>query len=93
MGKWKYVNWLITIIVVAHMYRYFLVRYEAAASVYILATAGWAVVGAIGYYIFVHRMRQSDKLNSKRMVETPIPKIETRERPKVAFKKKDQHGK
>lgn len=93
MGKWKYLNWLITVIVLAHMYRYFFVRYQASASVYILSTIGWLLLGAVGYYIFVFRMRQPDKVQTRPTAKTTNQNTSPRERPKVVFRKKNADGK
>jgi hypothetical protein len=93
MGKWKYVNWLITLAVLMHMYRYFFVRYEAPTSIYILATVGWFVVGALAYYVFVFKMRQSDRLKRPPVVEAQVQKATPRERPKVVFRKKGDDSK
>lgn len=89
MGKWKYVNWVVTLIVVTHMYWYFFVRYQASASLYIISSIAWILVGAIGYYIFVVRMRQTDQVRSQATTQAVRPKTTVRERPKVVFKKKD----
>lgn len=86
MGKWKYVNWLITLIVIAHMYRYFFVRYQASATLYMISTIGWLLVGVAAYYIFIVRMRQADHSNTQTIVEAQRPK--TAARPKVVFRKK-----
>ena len=90
MGKWKYINWLIVLIILAQMYYYFSYRYEAHVLVYVLATAGWLSTALLGYYIFVHRINRSSR-RDKNPSETPLPKPPVRERPKVTFKKKDEH--
>lgn len=89
MGKWKYVNWLIVLIILAHMYYYFSKRYEAHALVYVLATTAWVVTAILGYYIYVYRINRSDPRAGKTMQAAPLPKAHVRERPKVAFKKKN----
>ena len=90
MGRWKYVNWLVVLIILAHMYYYFSKRYEAHLIVYVLATAGWLAVALLGYYIYVYRINRSTEHDRKPLAETSLPKPPSKERPKVAFKKKDQ---
>ena len=91
MGKWKYVNWLIVLIILAHMYYYFSRRYEAQAFLYVLATAGWLAIAILGYYIYVHRINRSGPghADRNRISEAPLPKPPLGERPKVSFKKKN----
>lgn len=91
MGKWKYINWLIVLIIIAHMYYYFSNRYEANLMVYVLSTAGWLSTAILGYYIFMYRINRSGRRNNLPIAESPLPKSPLRERPKVTFKKKDQH--
>lgn len=91
MGKWKYINWLIVLIILAQMYYYFSNRYEAHILVYVLATAGWLSIALLGYYIFVYRINRSSQRDKNPIAETPLPKPPARERPKVIFKKKDEH--
>ena len=88
MGKWKYVNWLIVLIILAHMYYYFSRRYEAHALVYALATAGWLALAILGYYVYVYRINRSGQIG-KTSSEIPLTKPTVRERPKVSFKKKE----
>ena len=91
MGKWRYVNWVIVMIILAHMYYYFSNQYEATWLVYVLSTAGWLLIAILGYYIFVYRMKRSDRRDKIPVSETPLTKPPVKERPKVSFKKKDQH--
>ena len=89
MGKWKYVNWLIVLIILGHMYYFLWSRYEAPTSVYLLATAGWLVTAIIGYYIFVYRIDRPGSRQINSTVEPPLSKPGLKERPKVSFKKKE----
>lgn len=91
MGRWKYVNWLIVAFVLAHMYYYLAKRYEAHAMVYVLATVGWVTTAILGYYIYVYRINRLDRHHRNTIAEPPSPKPPFKERPKVTFKKKDQH--
>jgi len=93
MGNWKYLNWAIVIIILVHMYWYFYVRYEAPSGIYIVATAAWLVITALGYYIFVYKIHQTHKSARKPIAENATPKFGTKEKPKVVFRKKDQHSK
>lgn len=93
MGKWKYLNWLVVIIILVQMYRYFFLRYEASASLYILATVAWLAMAALGYYIFVYKVYQRHQADKKPIAETQTSKFPPKERPKVVFKKKDQDRK
>lgn len=79
------------LIVVAHMYRYFFVRYQASATLYIISTIGWLLVGVAGYDIFIVRMRQADQSKSQTIVEAQRPN--TVVRPKVVFRKKEADDK
>ena len=89
MGKWKYINWLIVLIILAHMYYYMSHRYEAPAMVYVLATAGWLAITILGYHIFVYRINRTGRRDRNTIAEAQSPKPPARERPKVTFKKKD----
>ena len=91
MGKWKYINWLIVLIILAHMYYYFSERYDANLMLYALSTIGWLSTVILGYYIFVYRINRSGGHQKNTTVESPPPKAPLRERPKVTFKKKDHH--
>jgi len=88
MGKWKWVNWLVVLIILAHMYYYFAVRYEANALVYVLATGGWVAIALLGYYIYVHRMGRTREHPHRATTIAPLPNPAIMERPKVTFKKK-----
>ena len=89
MGKWRYINWLIVLIILAHMYYYFSSRYEATWLVYVLSTVGWVSVAILGYYIFVHRINHPRGVEKNPEKPSPLPR-QPAERPKVTFKKKDQ---
>ena len=91
MGKWKYINWLIVLIILAHMYYYFSNRYEAHILVYVLATAGWLLMAILGYYIYMYRIRRPGRRERSVVTGPPLPKSPVRERPKVTFKKKDKN--
>lgn len=87
MGKWKYINWLVVVVVLVFMYNHFSVRYEASLNVYVLSTIGWLTMGGLAHYIFVFSINKTDK-NTKNLVTTPeITKTAARERPKVVLKK------
>ncbi len=89
MGKWKYANWLAVVIILAHMYSYFSWRYEAHATVYVLATVAWLALAISGYYIYVYRMHRPGDLGGQAAPPpASAPKPSGKERPKVAFKKK-----
>ena len=89
MGKWKYINWLIVVTILLHMYYYFSSRYEANALLYVLATAGWFFLAVAGYYIYVYRMNRPDMGKKNTITQTPLPTPPVKARPKVSFKKKD----
>ena len=89
MGKWKYINWLIVLIILGHMYYYFSSRYEATLLVYVLSTAGWVSVAILGYYIFVRRINHPRGEEKNPENPSPLPR-QAAVRPKVTFKKKDQ---
>lgn len=90
MGKWKYINWLVVLIILVHMYYYFSNRYEAHVLLYVLATAGWLVLAILGYYIYVYRLRRTSDCDKNTIAGAPLRKSPVRERPKVTFKKKDE---
>ena len=88
MGRWKYINWLLVVIILGHMYYYMSARYEAPVVVYVLATAGWLVIAMLGYYIYAYRIDRSGRRDKNTLAEAPRPKTPATHRPKVTFKKK-----
>ena len=90
MGKWKYINWLIVLIILAHMYHYISHRYDGTATAYVLSTIGWLLMTILGYYVFVFRINNHGGNHRNPTPEKVVPKAPVRERPKVNFKKKDQ---
>lgn len=91
MGKWKYINWLIVVIILAHMYYYISHRYDGPPLVYVLSTAGWLVMALLGYYVFVYRISRPRRSAENPLPEKQLPKPGVKERPKVTFRKKDEH--
>ncbi len=84
MAKWKYFNWLLVAVILVFMYLHFAVRYKAGATAYWVATIGWLIAFALGYYIFDYNLKKS-KTTSRKTEMKPIEKI--KERPKIKLKK------
>ncbi|MEX2336339.1 MAG: hypothetical protein WD555_03610 [Fulvivirga sp.] len=82
MGKWKYVNIVVLVIILVFMYRYFLISYDAPLHLYITTTLGWFIMAFLGYYIFSYRIKKESKSPKE---EIKVKK--STERPKVGLKR------
>lgn len=87
MGNWKYLHFAVLVAALVFMYGHFSTRYEATPWIYVLATLGWVIGTALGYYLFVYRLKFIS-------TKPPVTKRVTgaQNRPKVVLKKK-RHGK
>lgn len=56
MGIWKYVNWTIYGIVLAFMYYFLIVRYDAPIGALILVTVGWVCFVLCWWYLFDYKI-------------------------------------
>lgn len=73
------------------MYYYISIRYDASLIVYILSSLGWLIVMAVGYYIFVYKIKRPvSGIKNSRHKHVVSRKIAS-DRPKVVFKK-DQNN-
>lgn len=59
MGAWKYVNWGLVGLMLVLMYGSLVARYQASATVIIAITIFWVVLAALGYYLFIYRIKQA----------------------------------
>lgn len=61
MGKWKYINWAITVIILFFMYGTLSKRYNAGWETYLIVTAGWLMILGSGIYVFVLKIKHKRK--------------------------------
>ncbi|MBC6999349.1 PepSY-associated TM helix domain-containing protein [Cytophaga sp. FL35] len=59
MGKWRYLNWLVSTAIVFFMYANIIKRYAAEAKVVIIVSLGCLAFISLGYYIFVYRLNRA----------------------------------
>lgn len=59
MGRWKYVNWIFYLAMLACMYTKIITMYGVSIKVVLIVSLGWSIFMASGYYIFVYRLNMA----------------------------------
>ena len=58
LGKWKFVNWGIYILLIISMYVQLVSRYHTSSTGILVISCGWIVILLLTYYVFVHRLKK-----------------------------------
>jgi len=61
IGVWKYINWLVTGVLLFFMYYFLISRYAVAWHVLAVVTLGWALVIGLSWYIYQYRLKATAK--------------------------------
>ncbi|WKN30180.1 hypothetical protein PZB74_14535 [Porifericola rhodea] len=106
MGKWLYVNLVLVAASIICMFLLYTYRYAPGIHVYLLSTIFWLMLGGLGYYIFVYRIKLSEQKGEKNHQKISLSAKSSRpnvrpkaalnkERPQVVLKKQknNKHGK
>ncbi|MDN5205351.1 hypothetical protein QQ008_28460 [Fulvivirgaceae bacterium BMA10] len=86
MGKWKYFNWTVVVVIWFFMFGTFIKRYEAPTNVYIYAITGWFLMVLLGFYIFGYKLKKTSskqQLNKSNLKKNNSNQASNR--PKVSF--------
>tara|TARA_Y100001963_G_C6741110_1_gene429018 strand:- start:782 stop:1522 length:741 start_codon:yes stop_codon:yes gene_type:complete len=59
LGKWKFVNWGIYILLIISMYIQLVSRYHTSSTGILVISCGWIVILLLTYYVFVHRLKKA----------------------------------
>jgi uncharacterized iron-regulated membrane protein len=58
MGIWKYINWLIFLILIGFMYNMLISTYHASVLALATVTGGWMIFIAAAWYLFVYKLKK-----------------------------------
>lgn len=58
LGAWKYINWLLALIVVGFMYYFMIFRYSLSWEPLVLVGAGVGLTAWLAWYVFVYKLQQ-----------------------------------
>ncbi|MEL6944322.1 MAG: PepSY-associated TM helix domain-containing protein [Bacteroidota bacterium] len=59
MGGWKYVNWIVSLLLLGFMYTTLIARYQASLTAIAIISLAWLLGGIDWWYLFVYRIRRA----------------------------------